>query len=134
MRFVSLAKLVRTVRVYSSEYFQECLLTGSSKLFLVDVAEDLARLICRAGTTPILEKKAPRMLGKMKIFHVGSHQFQELLRELWFFVLLKSWDVIPRMEFRIPTMEFRIPRVAQRIPRNSPRALRMAFSLRECFA
>ena len=24
------------------------------------------------------------MLGQMKIFHVGSHQFSELLRELWF--------------------------------------------------
>ena len=47
------------------------------------------------------------------------------------FVLLKSWDAIPRMEFRIPRMEFRIPRVAPRIPRNSPRAPRMAFSLRE---
>ena len=36
----------------------------------------------RAGTTPILEKNAPRMEGQMKIFHVGSHQFRESLREL----------------------------------------------------
>ena len=40
------------------------------------------------GTTPVLEKKAPRILGQMKIFHVGSHQFREslreLLREFWF--------------------------------------------------
>ena len=36
------------------------------------------------------------------------------------FVLLKSWDAIPRMEFRILRMEFRIPRAAPRIPRNSP--------------
>ena len=50
------------------------------------------------------------------------------------FVLLKSWDAIPRMEIRIPRMEFRIPRAAPRIPRNSPRAPRMAFSLRECFS
>ena len=50
------------------------------------------------------------------------------------FVLLKSWDAIPRMEFRIPRMEFRIPRVAPRIPRNAPRAPRMAFSLRERFS
>ena len=99
------------------------------------------------------------------------------------FVLLKSWDAIPRMEFRIPRMEFlgglqkgaggrgprqknvnivkkcqkvfrhfstnfarqhfsgpflggsefRIPRAAPRIPWNSPRAPRMAFSLRERF-
>ena len=47
------------------------------------------------------------------------------------FVLIKSWEAIPRMEFRIPRMEFPIPRAAPRIPRNSPRAPRMAFSLRE---
>ena len=39
------------------------------------------------GTTPILEKNAPRMQGQMKIFRVGSRQFREplreLLRELW---------------------------------------------------
>ena len=39
-------------------------------------------------------------------------------------VLLRSWDVIPRMKFRIPRMEFRIPRIAPR----------MAFSLRERFS
>ena len=50
------------------------------------------------------------------------------------FVLLKSWDAIPRMEFRIPRMGFRIARAAPRIPRNSLRALRMAFSLRERFS
>ena len=42
----------------------------------------------RAGTTPILEKNAPRMEGQMRILHVSSHQFREslweLLRELWF--------------------------------------------------
>ena len=40
-----------------------------------------------SGTTPILEKNAPRMQGQMKIFRVGSRQFREslreLLRELW---------------------------------------------------
>ena len=35
------------------------------------------------------------------------------------FILLKSWDAIPRMEFRIPRMELGIPRVAPRIPQNS---------------
>ena len=50
------------------------------------------------------------------------------------FVLIKSWEAIPRMEFRIPRMEFPIPRAAPRIPRNSPRAPRMAFSLRERFS
>ena len=32
------------------------------------------------------------------------------------FVLLKSWDAIPRMEFRIPRMEFRIPRALREHP------------------
>ena len=41
------------------------------------------------------------------------------------FVLIKSWEAIPRMEFRIPRMEFPIPRAVPRIPRNSPRAPRM---------
>ena len=49
------------------------------------------------------------------------------------FVLLKSWDAIPRIEFRIPRMEFRSPRVAPRIPRNSPRAPRMAFHSESVF-
>ena len=35
-----------------------------------------------AGNTPILEKNALRMQGQMKIFHVGSDQFRESLREL----------------------------------------------------
>ena len=50
------------------------------------------------------------------------------------FVLLKSWDAIPRVDFRIPRREFRIPRAAPRISRNAPRAPRMAFSLRERFS
>ena len=50
------------------------------------------------------------------------------------FVLIKSWEAIPRMEFRIPRVEFPIPRAAPRIPRNSPRAPRIAFSLRERFS
>ena len=74
------------------------------------------------GDHPNSWKNAPRMLGQMKISHVGSHQFREslreLLRELFLFVLLKSWDAISRMENRIPRMEFRIPRAAPRIPRN----------------
>ena len=48
------------------------------------------------------------------------------------FVLLKSCDAIPRMEFRIPRMEFQIPRAAPRILRNSPRAPSMGlFTPRE---
>ena len=39
------------------------------------------------GDHPNSWKNAPRILGQMKIFHVGSHQFREslreLLRELW---------------------------------------------------
>ena len=50
------------------------------------------------------------------------------------FVLFKSWDAIPRMDFRIPRMEFLIPRVAPTIAWNSPRAPRMAFMLRELFS
>ena len=50
------------------------------------------------------------------------------------FVLLKSWDAMPRMEFRVPRISFWIPRAAPRIPRNSPRAARMALSLRERFS
>ena len=50
------------------------------------------------------------------------------------FVLIKSREAIPRMEFRIPRMEFPIPRAAPRVPRNSARAPRMAFSLRERFS
>ena len=33
-------------------------------------------LFWRAGTTPILEKTLREYWGKMKIFHVGSHQFR----------------------------------------------------------
>ena len=50
------------------------------------------------------------------------------------FVLLKLWDAIPRMEFRILRITFLIPRAAPRIRRNSPRAPRMVFSLREFFS
>ena len=50
------------------------------------------------------------------------------------FVLLKSWEAIPRMELRIPRISFRIPRAALRIPQSSPRAPRMAFSLLERFS
>ena len=62
-----------------------------------------------AGTTQILEKNAPRMLGQMKIFHVGSHQFRELLRELWFSYCssrgmpFREWNFI----FREWNFEFR---------------------------
>ena len=37
------------------------------------------------GTTPILERKAPRIQGQIKIVDVGAHEF----RELWF-----SWEVL----------------------------------------
>ena len=72
--------------------------------------------------------------GRFLIFRVGSYQFRESLRRIVVLVLLKSWDAIPRMEFRILRMEFRIPRVAPRIPLNSLGAPRMAFSLRERFS
>ena len=56
-----------------------------------------------------------------EIFHVGAHQFREslreLLRELWQdFVLFKSWDAIPRVEFRIPRMEFKFRELLREYP------------------
>ena len=91
------------------------------------------------GDRPNSRKKAPRMEGQMK--KKSSAGFPSIpgialgvAPRIVVFVLLKSWDAIPRMEFRIPRMEFRIPRVAPRIPRNAPRAPRMAFSLRERFS
>ena len=70
-------------------------------------------LFLRAGTTPILGKKTPRMEGQMKILHVGSHQFREslreLLRELWFSYcssrgfVFREWNVV----FREWNCEFR---------------------------
>ena len=48
----------------------------------------LNSLVLARGDHPNSRKNAPRMLGQMKIFHVGSHQFREslreLLREFWF--------------------------------------------------
>ena len=91
---------------------------------------NLGRIVLARGTTPNLEKNAPRMEGQMKIFHVGSSIpgiAPGAAPRIVVFVLLKSWDAIPRMQLRIP-------RVAPRIPRNSPRAPRMAFSLRERFS
>ena len=83
-----------------------------------------------AGTTPILEKTLRECRGKWK----SSCGFPSIPRiapgvapRSLVFVLLKSWDAIPRMEFRIL-------RAAPRIPRNSPIAPRMAFSLRERFS
>ena len=94
--------------------------------------------LLRAGTTPILEKDAPRMEGPIENISCGFPSIPGIAPgvapRIVVFVLLKSWDAIPRMEFRIPRIEFRIPRVAPRIPRNAPRAPRMAFSLRERFS
>ena len=47
------------------------------------------------------------------------------------FVMLKSWDAIPRMAFHIPRINgiiFRIPRAALRIPRNSSHEIFLRFS------
>ena len=57
------------------------------KEFPSETLKHFQQLLWRTGTTPILEKNAPRMHGQMKIFHAGSHQvresLQELLRELY---------------------------------------------------
>ena len=66
--------------------------------------------VLRAGTTPILEKNAPRMEEQMKIFHFGFPSIPGIAPgvapRIVAVVLLKSWDAIPRMEFRIPRTEF----------------------------
>ena len=77
-----------------------------------------------AGTTPILEKNARRMHGQMDIFHVGSHQFREslreLLRELWF-----SYCSSRRMPFREWNFVFREWNIEFReLLREYPRTLR----------
>ena len=58
------------------------------------------------GDHPNSRKNAPRMEGQMKIYHVGSHQFREslreLLRELWF-----SYCSSRGMPFREWNFEFR---------------------------
>ena len=91
------------------------------------------QMIWRAGTTPILEKTL-REWWRNEDLSCGFPSIPEIVPgvalRIVVLALLKSWDAIPRMEFRIPGMEFRIPRAALRIPRNSPRAPRMAFSLR----
>ena len=75
-------------------------------------------------------------MGQMKIFHlIGCPSLPGVAPgvapRIVVFVLLESWDAIPRMEFRIPRMEVQIPRAALRIPWNPPRPPRMAFSLRD---
>ena len=100
--------------------------------------QELQEMFLARGDHPSSRKNSPRMEGQIKIFHVGSHQFQEslreLLRELWFSCCSSHGMPFRERNLCIPRMEFRIPRVAPRIPRNSPRAPRMAFSLRERFS
>ena len=90
-----------------------------------------------AGTIPVLKKAIREWRDKRKScvwVLINSRNRSGSCSENCGFVLLNSWDAIPRMEFCIPRMECRIPRAAPRIPRNSPRAPRMAFALRECFS
>ena len=71
------------------------------------------RIFLVHGDHPSSRKKAPRMKGQMKIFHVGSHQFWEslrdLLRELWFSYCssrempFREWNCV----FREQSFEFR---------------------------
>ena len=90
------------------------------------------------GDHPNFRKNAPRMEEQMKIFHVGSHQFREslreLLRELWFSYCSSRGMPFREWNFVFREWNTKFPRVAPRIPRNSPRAPRMAFSLRERFS
>ena len=91
-------------------------------------------LACR--NHPNSQKNAPRNEWQMKIFHVGSHQFREslreLLRELWFSYCssrgmpFREWNLVLRewnFEFRELLREY--PGTLQE--------LRMASSLRERF-
>ena len=95
------------------------------------------KIILCAGTTPILEKTLREWSGKWKSFgwvRGNSGIAPRVAPRIVGFVLIKLWEAIPRMGFRVPRMEFRIPRAAPRIPRNSPRAPRRAFPLRERFS
>ena len=81
--------------------------------------------IWRAGTTPILEKCSENAGANENLSSpINSGNGSGSCSKN---VLLKSWDAMPRMEFRIL-------RAAPRMPRNFPRAPRMAFSLRERFS
>ena len=94
----------------------------------------------RAGTTPIesFSKKRSENGGVNENLSCGFPSIPGIAPgvapKIVVFLLLKSWDAIPRMGCLIPGIIFWTPRAAPRIPRNSPRALRMAFSLRERFA
>ena len=116
---------------YTYTYTLDC-------FWITSVIISARRVFLVRGDHPNSWKNAPRMQGQMKIFRAGSRQFRgiapRVAPRIVGFVLIKSWEAIPRMEFRIPRMEFPIPRAAPRIPRNSPRAPRMAFSLRERFS
>ena len=95
-----------------------------------------AKIWC-AGTTPILKKRSENAGVNENLsggFAAIPGIAPRVAPRIVGFVLIKSWEAIPRIEFRIPRMEFPIPRAAPRIPRNSPRAPRMAFSLRERFS
>ena len=81
------------------------------------------------GTTPILEKRSENA-GANENLSFESPLIPGIAPgvapRIVVFVLLKSWDAIPRMEFCIP-------RAAPRIPQNSPRAPRMAFHSESVF-
>ena len=114
------------------------LLFTAANLQALPREESLQKIKCScAGTTPILENRSENE-GARENLSCGFPSIPGIapgvaLRRIVVFGLLKSWDAIPRMEFRIPRTEFRTPRAAPRMPRNSPRAARMAFSLRERF-
>ena len=72
----------------------------------------------RVGTTPTLEKKLQEWRGQWKSF-IWVPIAPGVAPRIVVFVLLKSRDAIPRMDFRT----FWIPRAAPRIPRNFPSAV-----------
>ena len=91
---------------------------------------------------PNSRKNAPRMKGQMKIFHVGSRQFREslreLLRELWFSYCssrempFREWNLIFRewnFEFRELLREYPGTLRELREPREFTRTLLPARSL-----
>ena len=91
---------------------------------------DLGANVWCSGTTPILKKRSENA-GANENLSCGFPSIPGIAPgvapRIMVFILLKSWDAIPRMEFRIPRMEFQIPRAAPRIPRNSPRELRNIY-------
>ena len=79
------------------------------------------------------------MQGQMKIFHVGSHQFREslreLLRELWFSHCSSRETPFREWDFSFRELFFELRELLREYPGTPGQSsARMAFSLRERFS